>query len=287
MAAFWQAVVKARLTDVGIEYFTGLSPHKVMPRSVLVHADQPLLYYTDKTPYEYVDLGDFPTLAPKFPAVFLERRLTWRTIGASDEPLPPWRDEAWRQGRWVTGLLMEAVDLERGGYAARKRARTLRKTMSDVAGEKVFGEDVKWSLVIYLYGENPKNPVVEGPQVTWLIPVRRDGTVQPNRVGEAPSLTRIPSGDSLEALRTRPAQSAYADAARAYLFPALFAYSALNSPLTRLKKLDPSAPGPRGNTYEAETEKFEEVLTTVGEAEEHGVARAMLKCRDRLFPTRP
>ena len=288
MAAFWQAVVKARLTDAGIEHFTGLSPHKVMPRSTLVHADQPLLYYTDKTPYEYVDLGDFPTLAPTFPAVFLERRLTWRTIGTTDDLLPSWRDGTWRQGRWVTGLLMEAVDLERRGYAARKRARTLRKTMSGVAGEEIFGDDAaKWSLIIYLYGANPKNPVVEGPQVTWIIPVRKDGTVQPNKLGEAPSLTRIPSGDSLEALRTRPAQSAYADAARAYLFPALFAYSALNSPLTRLTKAGPNEPGPRGNTYEADTEEFEEVLTTAGEAREHGVARAMLKCRDRLFPTRP
>src|SRR5215203_4244814 len=98
MAAFWQAVVNARLTDPSIEYFTGLSPHKVMPRSVLVHADQPLLYYSEKTPYEVVDLDDFPTLAPRFPAVFLERRLTWRTIGTPGEPLPSWRDETWRQG---------------------------------------------------------------------------------------------------------------------------------------------------------------------------------------------
>lgn len=285
MATFWQAVVNARLTDRGIERITGLSPHRVMPRSVLVHADRPLLFYTDETPDEHVDLSDFPNLTPRFPAVFLERRLTWLTIGASKGPVPSWKDEAWRGGRWVSGLLVEAVDLERGGYVGRPRARTLRQSMSDVVGKEAFGDAIKWCLVIYLYSANPKNSVIEGPQVVWLIPVREDGTVQPNKLGEGPSLLRFPLGGAMDELKTRPARLAYADAARVYLFPALFAYTTFNSPFTRLVKVEEHRPGPRGNTYNADTEELQELLTTVGGAKEHGIVRAMLTCRDRFFPT--
>lgn len=283
MAEFWQAIVKAKLTDKSIEFVTGLSPHKVIPRSTLVHADQPLFFYTEKTPDEYVDLSDIPNLTPRFPAVFLERRLTWRVIDAPEEPLPSWRDEAWRRGGWLPGVLIEAVDLKRGGYVGRARARRLRQHLSGVVGKEAFGDSIKWCLVVYLYSANPKSSVIERPQVVWLIPIRKDGTVQPNKLGEGPSLTRIPVGGAMDELRTFAAQSAYADAARVYLFPALFAYAALNSPLTRLVKVEGEGPGPKGKTYDVDTEQLEEVLTTVGRAKEHGIVRAMLICRDHFF----
>lgn len=282
MAAFWQAVVDAQLTDVGIEYITGKSPHKVMPRSTLVHADQPLLFYTEETPDEYVDLGDFPNLTPRFSAVFLERRLTWQIVGSSEESVPSWRDKDWRRGRWVSGMLIEAVDLERSGYVAKARAKILRKTISGVVGKEAYGNAIKWCLVIYLYSTSPKSSIIEGPQVVWLIPIKKNGKVQPNKLGEGPSLTRIPLGGAMDELRTMPAQLAYADAARAYLLPALFAYTTLNSPLTRLVKAEWNGVGPKGNMYDADTEKLEELLTTIGGAKEHGLVHAMLTCRDRF-----
>ncbi len=283
MAEFWRAVVDGKLTEEGIEDLTGRSPHKVMPKSALVHADEPLLFYTEETPDEVVDLSDFPNLAPQFSATFIERTLTWRVLGAQGDPMPSWKDETWRQGRWVPGLLIEAVDLGRGGFVARARARRLREAMSGVAGDGAFAKDVKWSLVIYLYGANPQDARVEGPQVVWLIPVKKDGTVQPNRTGEGPSLTRVPLGGAMRELKTLPAQSAYADAARVYLYPALFAYAALNSPLTRPTKVETNGLGPRGNTYRTDTKELEEVLINVGGAKEHGLVRAMLTCRGHFF----
>lgn len=281
MAQFWEVLRQNGSTIESVEILTGMDPDQVLPKSYLVHADLPLFYYSEQTPPEdYVDISDFPNLTPRFRNLFIERRMTWRTFGAPDEPLPSWQDSAWRHGFWVSGLLFEAVDLKSKRIDELPRIALLRERMRGVAGDGVYDEGLRWCLVAYLYSANPKHYVYEGPLVVWFIPIREDGSVQTNKFGSGASLTRQPVGDGF---KTGSAQSAYADAAIVYLLPALFVLTTLNSPLTSLVADRECRIGPRGKTFDADTERLQDLLSSAGKAMEEGLVRAMLTCRQHFF----
>lgn len=258
----------------------GRTVDEILTKAKLVHADLPLIYYHEETPDEDVKIEPFPNLAPRFRTFFIERRLTWRTVGSQKAPLPSWKDPAWRKGEWVSGMLFDAIDLRDDPLVGPAGRETLREFLSGVAGEGAYDEDVRWCLTAYLFCVNPGYPMPEGPVVYWLLPVREDGSVKPNLTGEAPTLVGIPLAPGLETLS---AQSEYADAALAYLLPGLFVATVMNSPLTRLVPVGKGEAGPRGRTYDLDTDRLKQVLNEKGNAQQFGLCHALLKCRDHFF----
>lgn len=255
---------------------SGREPDKVLSEATVVHVDQVFDYYNRETPdEEYIDIGDFPNLVPRFRALFIERRLP-NCLVFGGEPLPSSQDQRWRQGRWYAGMLFEGVNLRKDPVVSRSGRRNLREVLSEQCGEAAHSEDVRWCLNVYLVCASPYGGPIEGPLVNWLLPIKQDGSIQANITGEGPTLISIPLVPEVEELAM---QRAYVNSALAYLLPALFAFSTINSPVSRLISAEES----RNNIFDLELGQLKDDLDTKGNAGQFGLRRALTACRSSFF----
>lgn len=257
---------------------SGRTPDKVLSEAAVVHVDQAFDYYEMGTPDEkYIDVGDFPNLAPRFRALFIERRLP-KYLVFDGEPLSSYQDPRWWQGGWYSGLLFDCVSLNKDPVVTRAGRKNLRHTLAQQCGENAYSKDVRWCLSVYLVCASPYGGPTEGPLVNWLLPIKKDGSIQPNITGERPTLISMAMAPEAKELAM---QRSYVTSALVYLLPTLFAFSAINSPESRLAPAD----GSRNKIFDLDISQLKDDLDTAGKANQpgFGLRRALTTCRSSFF----
>lgn len=264
----------------GVEAPYGRAVDEALVGATVVHVDSALDYWYLETPEEErIEVADYPNLTPRFAVSLLERMCKDRYFDGQAPSHLPWEDPLWARGMWHTGLLFEAIDLAQDLRSGAEGYEDLREDLAEHIGDRAYEEGVRWCLNIYLMGENRMNGVPLGPLVNWLLPVRSDGSPEPHISGRPATLMTCPiTPDTTEYWGKR----AFGDAALTYLLPALFAFTALNSPDVRLVATGKGYK-PRGRSYNLDLVRLKERLNAEGKAKEFALGRAMHVCRNRFF----
>lgn len=237
-------------------------------RATVIDAGSATRYYWLDIPDETeLGVGHYPNLRPPFEAFFVEqfdaqlaKKFSEDRHAASiEEEFPDY------------GGLFWAVDLSSPRTDRALRLRTW-EALSYALEEGTYDGAVRWGLWGFLFSTSATDPLVRGPEMTWLLPIEDNGSVATDAGGYDPAVLSIPHG-------IHPDQNIEGEQNSEELWrelqAMLFAVCAINSRLSELR--------PTGETlyprFALDIDSLTAKLNGLGNAREAELAHALLVCR--------